>query len=221
MVTALPVLRCTAGLMMSDIVIILSVMKHDDDPLRGALRRAALVALALVGGTAAPSHAEEAGWAALRMPGTHAVMRHARAPGTGDPPGFRLGDCSTQRNLDEEGRQQARRIGDAFRANRIVVDVVLTSAWCRAAETAELLDLAPVTTEPALNSFFSARAEEERQTSRLVERLADLGQRKAVLVTHQVNVTALTDVFPSSGEIVVVSVTPDGSVAVKGRIEIE
>ena len=180
-----------------------------------------LVVCAVVCGAAGLSHADEAAWTALRMPGTHAVMRHARAPGTGDPPGFRLGDCTTQRNLDEEGRQQARRIGDAFRANGIAADVVLTSAWCRAAETAELLDLAPVTIEPALNSFFSARDEEERQTKSLVERLASLGQRKAVLVTHQANITALTGVFPSSGEIVVVSVTPDGSVAVKGRIAIE
>ena len=185
------------------------------------MRAFVLVAALALCGTASLSEADEAGWTALRMPGTHAVMRHARAPGTGDPPGLRLGDCSTQRNLDEGGRQQARRVGDAFRANGIAIDVVLTSAWCRAAETADLLDVGSVTVEPALNSFFSAREEEERQTRRLVERLADLSGRKAVLVTHQVNITALTGIFPRSGEIVVVSVAPDGSVTVHGCIETE
>ena len=181
----------------------------------------ALVLFTLVGFATPRCYADETSWTALQMPGTQALMRHAHAPGTGDPPSFRLGDCSTQRNLDEEGRNQAGRIGDAFRARGIQVDLVLTSAWCRASDTAELLDLGPVTIEPALNSFFSNRDAEEQQTRRLVERLIQLGERKAVLVTHQVNITALTGVSPSSGEVVVISTTRNGSVEVQGRIRIE
>ena len=185
------------------------------------MRTLALVLLTSITIAAPHSYADEAAWAALRMPGTQALMRHARAPGTGDPPGFRLGDCSTQRNLDEEGRSQARRIGDAFRANGMQIDVVLTSAWCRASETAELLNVGPVTIEPALNSFFSDRDAEEQQTRRLVERVMQLAERKAVLVTHQVNITALTGISPSSGEVVVISTTPNQSVEVHGRIRID
>ncbi|MFX4220933.1 MAG: histidine phosphatase family protein [Thalassobaculum sp.] len=93
--------------------------------------------LSLVGprtGSASPE-----GWEAMARPGAIAVMRHAYAPGYSDPSNFRLDDCSTQRNLNDAGRDQARRIGAAFRDNGIEVDRVLTSQWCRSAETAELL----------------------------------------------------------------------------------
>ncbi len=78
---------------------------------------------------------------AFEAPGTVAIMRHAIAPGTGDPSGFDIGDCSTQRNLDDRGRKQARKVGQAFRAAGIAVDRVLTSQWCRCRETARLLEL--------------------------------------------------------------------------------
>ncbi len=165
-----------------------------------------------------PLAAQEAGWEALRQPGAVAVMRHAVAPGTGDPSGFTLGDCSTQRNLDERGRRQARQIGEAFRAQGISVDRVLTSEWCRCRETAELLGLAPVEPLPALNSFFGDRSTREAQTKATEAFLRGLpeGQR-VVLVTHQVNVTALTGVYPSSGEVVVGVMGEDGF-DVQGRI---
>ena len=86
----------------------------------------------------------EAAWQALAAGGHIAVMRHATAPGVGDPEGFRLEDCSTQRTLSEKGRGEARRIGEAFRARGVDVDDVYSSRWCRCLETAELLGLGPV-----------------------------------------------------------------------------
>jgi len=182
-----------------------------------ALAALLVAALALPAAAAARDGADA--WAALKEPGTVAIMRHARAPGGGDPAGFRLGDCSTQRNLDDAGREQARRIGRAFRDNGIKVDRVLTSQWCRCRDTAELLDLAPVEAFPALNSFFEDRSTRDQQTAAVRDFLADApDSEKLVLVTHQVNITALTDVFPSSGEVVVIEVGEDGAVDVHGTV---
>ena len=170
---------------------------------------------------AAPA-AAAAGWEALRQPGAVALMRHALAPGTGDPAGFRLGDCSTQRNLDARGRDQARRTGDAFHERGIEVDAVLTSEWCRCRETAELLALGPVEAFPALNSFFRDRSTRGEQTDALRDFLAAQPDgRRLVLVTHQVNITALTGRGVGSGEIVVVEVSPEGTVEVTGSILID
>lgn len=182
-----------------------------------------LLLIASTAGAATARGADATGWAALAAPGTHAIMRHAIAPGTGDPADFRLGDCATQRNLDETGREQARAIGRAIRDRNIRIDRVLTSQWCRSAETARLLDVAPVTEEPALNSFFGdRRGAGPVQTARVRDILAALPEdEKVVLVTHQVNITALTGVFPASGEVVVISAGDDGSVAVEGRIRTE
>jgi phosphohistidine phosphatase SixA len=154
---------------------------------------------------AAPARADEALWAALAGGGHVALMRHAEAPGTGDPADFRLEDCSTQRNLDEAGRDQARRTGEAFREHRVTVGRVLSSQWCRCLETAELLALGDVEPFPPLNSFFGDRAREPAQTEAVRALLADTGPEGPILVvvTHQVNITALTGIFPRSGEIVV------------------
>jgi len=161
-------------------------------------------------------------WAALQEPGTVAIMRHALAPGTGDPADFTLGDCGTQRNLNAAGRRQARAIGAAFRDHGIEVDKVLTSQWCRCRDTARLLDLAPVEPFPALNSFFEDRSTADAQTQELRRFLAEQpGSRKLVLVTHQVNITALTGVFPASGEVVVIEAADDGEVTVRGRVRID
>ena len=170
-----------------------------------------LLLVALVG---MPVRADEAGWSAFARPGTFAIMRHAEAPGTGDPPGFVLGKCATQRNLSEEGRAQAQRIGAAIRQHGIAVERVLSSQWCRAADTARMLGLGPVTPLPALNSFFAAPGIEARATA--TTKGALVGQGKALLVSHQVNITALTGVFPASGEIVVFSLRPGGEVRVEG-----
>ena len=92
-------------------------------------------------------------------------MRHALAPGTGDPAGFALGDCSTQRNLDDRGRAQARRTGQALREAGVTFDHVWTSQWCRARDTAELLDMGEVVEKPPLNSFFAGQGDRARQTA--------------------------------------------------------
>ena len=84
-------------------------------------------------------------WAALRAGGHVALVRHgATAGGAGDPPGFRLDDCATQRNLTDKGRAEARRLGDQFRSEDVAVGKLMSSQWCRCQETAALMDLGPV-----------------------------------------------------------------------------
>ncbi len=166
--------------------------------------------------------ADDAGWEAAKQPGVVFLMRHALAPGTGDPANFALGDCSTQRNLNDAGRDQARRTGDAFKSRGIAVDLVLTSQWCRCHETAELLDLGPVESFPPLNSFFQDRSTAAAQTSETLDYLTNQpAGRRSFLVTHQVNVTALTSGSVRSGEVIVVDVSDDGGVDVLGRILID
>ena len=164
-----------------------------------------------------PANAFANDWDALRQPGAIAIMRHAIAPGTGDPADFRLGDCSTQRNLDERGREQARAIGDAFRSRGIAFDRVLTSQWCRTRETANLLDLGPVADAPALNSFFRDRSTRDRQTEETRDLIAAT-PGSLMLVTHQVNISALTGRFTRSGEVLVVRLEEDGGAEVLGSI---
>jgi phosphohistidine phosphatase SixA len=192
-------------------------------PIFGVVRRGLVAtmvaAIALVFSTSTAS-ADEALWTALREGRAVAIMRHALAPGTGDPAEFRLDDCSTQRNLSDQGRDQARAIGAQFRANHIGTAAIRTSQWCRCLETARLLDLGPVEELPALNSFFRNRAREPEQTAATKSFLSDWdGARPLVLVTHQVNITALTGVFPTSGEIVVVGLPLSDEAEVLGTIQ--
>jgi|SRR4051812_38109120 len=159
----------------------------------------------------APAHADEAeAWAALGQGGHIILMRHAQTgPGVGDPPGFRLGDCATQRLLSEAGREQAQEIGATLRKRGVTVDRVLSSAWCRCVDTAELMDVGPVEIFEPLNSFFASGDTKHRQTEALREFIGRWeGPGTLVMVTHQVNVTALTGVVPASGEMVVLR--PDG-----------
>lgn len=140
---------------------------------------------------------------AARLPGVVLLMRHATAPGTGDPANMRLGDCSTQRNLSEAGRAEAREIGAKLRKAGIVFGQILASQWCRTTETAILMGLGPVTPFPPANSFFSNRKDADRQTSEVLAHFASLPPDERVLiVTHQVNITALTGIAPRSGEII-------------------
>ena len=148
---------------------------------------------------------------AARMKGSILLMRHATAPGTGDPSGFQIGDCSTQRNLSQAGRAEAKAVGARLRAAGIGLSHILTSQWCRAHETADLLGLGPVTLFPAANSFFSARQDQPRQSAETLAYLRTLpDDARVLIVTHQVNITALTGVVPRSGEIVVTRRTAQG-----------
>ncbi len=177
---------------------------------------ASLLGVGLVGTTRAQSSA----WAALRQPGHFAMIRHALAPGTFDPPGYRLDDCSTQRNLSAEGRAQAARIGEMFRSNGIAAARLYSSQWCRCLETARLMKLGDVTPEARLNSFAQNRERAETQTAALRPWLAtlDLGQ-PTVMVTHQVVISAIAGTSTSSGEIVVLRREHHERPTVQGRIE--
>jgi phosphohistidine phosphatase SixA len=170
-----------------------------------------------------PSAADDTAlWAVLRSDGHVALLRHAIAPGTGDPPTFVVGDCSTQRNLSDEGRDQADRIGASFRTNGIATARVFSSQWCRCRETAEHLGLGPVAELPILNSFFQRPEGGDAQTRALRQWLAAKAlDGPLVLVTHQVNITALTGVYPVSGELVIIRRTGDGEIVVVGSLETE
>lgn len=174
-----------------------------------------------VTGTIAGARADEARlWAQVRSGEAFVILRHALAPGYGDPDGFRVDDCATQRNLSDEGRAQARRIGRRFRDNGIATARVLTSQWCRCRETAELLDLGPVSELEPLNSFFENREAGPVQTAQLEDWLREQppGGTPIVLVTHQVNITALTGIVPQSGGMVVARLERWGRIAVLGEL---
>jgi len=180
-----------------------------------------LVLVCLLGWNTAPraDEVEEALWFALDTGEAVALIRHALAPGTGDPAGFKLEDCTTQRNLFQAGRDQARQIGTAFRENGIKRAQLWSSRWCRCLETARLLELGPVEPLPLLDSFFNHPERGSSQTAALREFLNRPYQGSPrVLVTHQVNITGLTGVVPGSGEMVVVQPTPDGAIRVIGRL---
>ena len=151
--------------------------------------------------------------------GTVVLFRHANAPGMGDPGKFKLGDCSTQRNLDKAGREQARKIGERFRERQIKVSAVLTSEWCRCRETADLAFPGQSVDAPVFNSFFADRSRSREQTAGAIELLEKMqtASGAVVVVTHQVNITAIAKVFPLSGEGSVVRVQ-DGTVEVLGRL---
>ena len=163
--------------------------------------------------------AAETRFARLSQPGIVAIMRHAHAPGTGDSANFALDDCATQRNLDARGREQAREIGAAIRAAGVTVDRILTSQWCRCRDTARLLDLGPVEDLPALNSFFRKPARADSQTAEFRQFLFSLPPGKAVvLVTHYVNIRALTGRAVASGEVILLKIGRNRTISVIDEI---
>jgi phosphohistidine phosphatase SixA len=161
-------------------------------------------------------------FARAKDPGVVTLIRHAPAPGTGDPPGFKLGDCSTQRNLSDRGRSEAARLGDALGIVGVTDADVYSSQWCRCLETARLLDVGPVIEDPWLNSFFADRGDEGAATEALrlaVVRKVD-STRPTFFVTHQVNITALTGIVPEEAEAVFVRATAEGTIEVVGRAHV-
>jgi phosphohistidine phosphatase SixA len=176
------------------------------------------VLLALLLGWPGLALAADDPWTALEEPGTIVLFRHANAPGTGDPAEFTLGDCATQRNLDDRGRAEATAIGAAFRSRDIAVGMVLSSQWCRCLDTAERAFPGRVTEEAAFNSFFGNRAAEPAQTAAAGAILRRWqGPGVLVAVTHQVNITALTGIAPRPGEGIVLR-AGDGALRVLGRL---
>lgn len=144
-----------------------------------------------------------------------AIMRHSLAPGFSDPPGFSLGDCQTQRNLSVAGRVQSDVVGELFRSQGIEQAQVFSSEWCRCTDTATLLKLGDVKTLPALNSFFENRSVAKTQTEALKEMLRNWlasPSDPVVLVTHQVNILALTQAPTTPGEILIITLEDDAVV---------
>jgi len=189
------------------------------------LRAALLLVFAFIfpaAGNAAATVDEAVLRRVLAEPGHVFLMRHATAPGTGDPPGFVLDDCATQRNLSEGGRAQAVRIGERLRAAGAAAVRVFSSRWCRSLDTARLLGLGPVEPLPALDSFFGRPEERDARMAAIRAWLAADGlETPPVLVTHQVLVTALTGVYPASGEVVILRRDAAGGLAVVGSFETE
>ncbi|MFC4259601.1 histidine phosphatase family protein [Marinobacter lacisalsi] len=145
-------------------------------------------------------------WRALREGQAVLILRHALAPGTGDPASFDLGDCSTQRDLNAQGRKQARAWNGLLAQQGIDAARVYSSQWCRCRHTAEEMDIGPVTEWPPLNSFYGGQGDGERQTRETIAGVNALDEGlPVVLVTHQVNITRLTGVYPASNEGVILS----------------
>ena len=128
-------------------------------------------------------------------------MRHALAPGFGDPSNFDINDCSTQRNLDTQGREQAITLGKRLKREHVNFSEVKSSYWCRCYETAQLLDVGPVEKFSGLNSFFQQHADRRETLNSLNDYLTSLDSDSdpVLLVTHQVVISAVTGISPASG----------------------
>lgn len=163
---------------------------------------------------ATSAYADEAVWARLKQGGNVVLVRHAvTTPGVGDPPGMQLDGCATQRNLTDEGRAHARRIGEEWRRRAIPMERIVSSPWCRCLETARLAFGKPEVSE-ALSNLFGRQENREKQV-RALRALVPKGTGNLVLVTHGSTIQALTGVSPGTGEMVVVA---NGEVA--GRLAV-
>jgi|ERR1051326_4255201 broad specificity phosphatase PhoE len=174
-----------------------------------------VLALVLLGTT--PAAADDALWTLLKSGGQVILIRHANAPGIFDPPGMRFNDCATQRNLDEQGRAEARRIGAAFRAQAIPVGDVRSSRWCRCMETAKLAFGRAEHWEPIDGAQPGSETETRRAAAVRAFASTPVAGGNVVLVTHNFNIRAITGISTASGEMVVL--TPKGSdFTIAGRI---
>jgi len=157
----------------------------------------------------------------LQQGGHVLMLRHALAPGFGDPPGFELDDCATQRNLDASGRAQAIAIGEWLRRQGVREAKVYSSQWCRSLETARLLNLGPVKPLPALNSFFERTHD---RVGSLIALNAFFARQPAdgpliILVTHFVNIEAVAGFSVGSGEGVLLQLQVGAAPRVVGRVD--
>jgi phosphohistidine phosphatase SixA len=184
------------------------------------LRRWFALLLLLLGALPAVRADEAAALAALRGgAAVVALMRHADAPGTGDPPGWRLDDCATQRNLSERGKADARAMGQRLKAERIRFAKVLSSPWCRCVDTATLMDVGPVQIEATFSNAFVLSDRREALTAGARKLIRGWrGPGALLVVTHGANIQALTGRGPASGEVVVVSVDKGGSLTEVGSL---
>ena len=171
--------------------------------------------------TASLARAADPVWEALSAPGSVVVLRHSYAPGTFDPPDAKLEDCSTQRNLDESGRAQATRVGDAFRRNGIAVGSVLSSPRCRCLETARLV-FGTAQSWDVLQGALNDQARRQRQLAEIRKVVAaHHAGPPLVLVTHGSVVTDLTGLNVRMGAFVVMRHVADGRHVVAGELYVE
>ena len=197
-------------------------MRHD---LRPAVSHRAVLLVALLALAAAAPRAEAAGdealWTLLKGGGQVVLIRHAiTTPGVGDPPGMRVEECSTQRNLTDVGRAHARRVGEAFRARSIPVVRILSSPWCRCLETARLA-FGPPEVWSALSNLFDRpqnRAEQVAQMRAMASEVRRGGN--VLLVSHGSTIAALTGINPDTAEMVVLTPQGSGRFAVAGRLTV-
>ena len=159
----------------------------------------------------------------MKSGGHFLMIRHAQAPGSGDPENFKIGDCSTQRNLDDRGRDQAQAIGNWLRLRGIQKARVFSSQWCRCLDTANLINLGPVTQLPALNSFFDRPQDREPNLKDLRHFLSKqtFHDELIILVTHFVTISAISGKAVSSGEGVVLRVEEKGTFQTTGTINFD
>ena len=142
------------------------------------------------------------------------LMRHALAPGIGDPAGYKLQDCKTQRNLDAKGREQAQKTGQWLKAQGVGSALVFSSAWCRCKDTAENLAFSAPVLEPSLNSFFDDMRQGPQSNLNLQKfiggQLKSKGDKALILVTHHVNIAAFVGENVGSGDMVLAKVNAAG-----------
>ena len=139
-----------------------------------------------------------------RIGGNVLFLRHALAPGFGDPPQFAIADCATQRNLNDAGRAQARAIGAYMKRHDIVPDTILSSQWCRCQDTARDMAIGPFSTHIGLNSFFDGHVDRGHTLAALRVYMTTIApDRLDLMVTHQVVISAITGITPRSGGMVV------------------
>jgi len=169
-----------------------------------------------------PAAAEDEPWALLKQGGHVVLIRHTiTTPGVGDPDGFRLEDCSTQRNLSDEGREHAKRIGAAFREFRVPIEGVLSSPWCRCVETAGLA-FGKSEVWNALSNLFGRPEHRQKQVDELAARIGAYKRKgNLVLVTHGSTVMALTRISPQTGEMVILAPRAnDQGFAIAARLQV-
>jgi len=154
--------------------------------------------------------------------GGHILMiRHALAPGNGDPPNFKIGDCATQRNLDDTGRDQARGIGVWLRKNGVTSARIYSSQWCRCLETARLLNLGPVQELAALNSFYERTQDRGPNLKALNDFISQqpVKGELIILVTHFVTIAGIAGTGVSSGEGVLLTLHNEAPYTIVGRLD--
>lgn len=187
------------------------------------MRRAACGALLalLALATWVPAFADEALWSQLRSGGFVIFIRHGLTdPGVGDPAGFKLGDCKTERNLNAAGRAEAKRLGEAFRREKIPVAQVLSSEWCRCRDTAQLA-FGTYETWPALNNLFGRPENADTQRRAMIERASRFrGPGNLVLVSHGSTIVSVAGVSPATAEMVVMRPAGPGKLELVGRIPV-